>query len=512
LAVLTSVQWRRHRLHAAGWIALAFGMLGATSFITVVAPGVLTNETAVTSLIAMLALVPYCLFRFTTSLRDTSPLLNLAAVALTAGVIASTLALQPLSVPVFPVTTTRMLSPHLIAYGAAFGVSFALLTTYVVTRLFRASTGQPRVTAFRMRLSAVAVAGLGVSFVTSVVGVSVVGLNGSKTALAGQALMVAVGALFLVALTPSSLLRVFLRRQVGQAYDRAVSDLVVAAEPVDLAERLLPRVGALVGASTAALLDRDGTVVAQFPALGPEQDVSWDFGADDAADQGRISVRTNSGTGHDLAVLVDPYLRYFGTDELDELHRLAGMAGLAMERCQASEQVAFRATHDGLTGLGNRTLFVEQLHDALSHVGRRRRALAVMFIDLDRFKRVNDEVDHAAGDVVLSAVADRLTEATRGVDVVARFGGDEFAAFAEVDHERDAVDIAERIRSGLGVPIAVSGSQIAITASIGVVVTSEGSTTPATLLREADHAMYDAKQSGRDRVVLHRANALHLVA
>jgi diguanylate cyclase (GGDEF)-like protein len=174
--------------------------------------------------------------------------------------------------------------------------------------------------------------------------------------------------------------------------------------------------------------------------------------------------------------------------------------------------VAFRATHDGLTGLGNRTLFVEQLHDALSHVGRRRRALAVMFIDLDRFKRVNDEVDHAAGDVVLSAVADRLTEATRGVDVVARFGGDEFAAIAEVDHERDAVDIAERIRSGLGAPIAVCGSQLAITASIGVVVTSDGSTTPAELLREADHAMYDAKQSGRDRVVLHRAHALHLVA
>jgi diguanylate cyclase (GGDEF)-like protein len=183
-----------------------------------------------------------------------------------------------------------------------------------------------------------------------------------------------------------------------------------------------------------------------------------------------------------------------------------------MERCQKAEHMAFRASHDGLTGLANRALFVEQLHDALRHVGRRRRALAVMFIDLDRFKRVNDEGDHAAGDVVLGAVANRLTAITRGVDLVARFGGDEFAAFAEVDHERDAVDMAERIRTGLAARIATGGSQVTITASIGVVVTADGTTTPAALLREADHAMYDAKLSGRDRVVLHRADVLRVVA
>ena len=111
------------------------------------------------------------------------------------------------------------------------------------------------------------------------------------------------------------------------------------------------------------------------------------------------------------------------------------MVGLAIERCEMAEQMAFQASHDGLTGLANRTLFMERLEEALRHVGRRRAALAVLFIDLDRFKLVNDRADHSAGDVVLNEMANRLTAMTRGVDLVARFGGDEFVAFAEVDHE-----------------------------------------------------------------------------
>ena len=79
----------------------------------------------------------------------------------------------------------------------------------------------------------------------------------------------------------------------------------------------------------------------------------------------------------------------------------------------------------------------------------------MLFIDLDRFKLVNDRADHSAGDLVLNEMANRLTAMTRGVDVVARFGGDEFVAFAEVDHEDDALDMAERIRSGLSAPVAI---------------------------------------------------------
>src|SRR5271170_5829377 len=165
-----------------------------------------------------------------------------------------------------------------------------------------------------------------------------------------------------------------------------------------------------------------------------------------------------------------------------------------------AEQVAFQASHDALTGLANRSLFMERLEEAMVHVGRRRSALSVMFIDLDRFKLVNDRADHTAGDIVLREMADRLRTMTRGVDVVARFGGDEFVAFAEVDHEEDAIDMAERIRKGLSAPVTIGDMHLVVTASIGVVISADASTAPATLLRDADNAMYDAKRSGRDQV------------
>ena len=145
-------------------------------------------------------------------------------------------------------------------------------------------------------------------------------------------------------------------------------------------------------------------------------------------------MRTHSGATHALAVKISPSMPYFGSEELRQLDQLAGMVGLAIERCEMAEQMAFQASHDGLTGLANRAMFMERLEEAMRHVGRRRAALAVLFIDLDRFKLVNDRADHSAGDRVLSEMANRLTAMTRGVDLVARFGGDEFVAFAEVDH------------------------------------------------------------------------------
>ncbi len=168
-------------------------------------------------------------------------------------------------------------------------------------------------------------------------------------------------------------------------------------------------------------------------------------------------MRTHSGATHALAVKISPYMPYFGSVELRQLDQLADMVGLAIERCEMAEQMAFQASHDGLTGLANRNMFMERLDEAMRHVGRRRAALAVLFIDLDRFKLVNDRADHSAGDRVLREMADRLTAMTRGVDLVARFGGDEFVAFAEVDHEADARDMAERIRSGLSAPVALGG-------------------------------------------------------
>ena len=219
-------------------------------------------------------------------------------------------------------------------------------------------------------------------------------------------------------------------------------------------------------------------------------------------------MRAHSGATHSLAVKISPYMPYFGSDELHKLDELASMVGLAIERCEMAEQMAFQASHDGLTGLANRSLFMDRLQESLRHVGRRRAALAVMFIDLDRFKLVNDRADHSAGDVVLNEMANRLTAMTRGVDVVARFGGDEFVAFAEVDHEADALDMAERIRRGLE----RAGDDRRRAPGRHGEHRRRGhrrmrTAAPAMLLRDADNAMYDAKRSGRDQVVLYRSNA-----
>ena len=268
------------------------------------------------------------------------------------------------------------------------------------------------------------------------------------------------GLLLLAALVLPSFVQVLLHRREDEAFGRAIGELVSVGDSKDVAEHLLPHVSALVGASKAALLTEDSTIVARFPVRpsgdGPD---AWDEnGNGEDPRRQRITVQTKSGITHALVVKISPYMPYFGSEELRRLVQLAGMVGLAIERCEMAEQMAFQASHDGLTGLANRTLFMERLREALSHVGRRRSALAVLFIDLDRFKLVNDRADHSAGDLVLNEMADRLTTMTRGVDVVARFGGDEFVALGEVENEKDALDMAERIRAGIGAPLAIGRS------------------------------------------------------
>ncbi len=501
LAALTALQWIRHRIRGAGWVALSFAILGGLSLTLKIDPHVVTNQNVAKGLIALLLVVPYCLFRFATSFRRPNRGVRYAAVVVTAAIVAFTFWLDYL--PVAGGATP----PYYLAYRVAFTVSFAFLFTYVVITLFVAGRGEPPIAAMRMRLLAIAVAGLEVQVV-----VAALALQGQTVRLVTQALTVAMGLLFLVALVFPSFVRVFLSRKEDLAFRRAVGELVSAGDSRDVAEHLLPHVSALVGASKAALLASDGTVVARYPA--------WtnDGGADDWFDdwdevngtesgRNRVTVRTHSGATHELAVRISPYMPYFGSEELRKLDQLAGMVGLAIERCEMAEQMAFQATHDALTGLANRTLFMEKLEEALTHVGRRRNSLAVLFVDLDRFKLVNDRADHSAGDQVLNEMATRLIAMTRGVDVVARFGGDEFVALAEVDHDDDAVDMAERIRAGISQPVTIGDTQLVITASVGIVVTADADAAPAALLRDADNAMYEAKRHGRDQVVVYRGNA-----
>jgi diguanylate cyclase (GGDEF)-like protein len=170
-------------------------------------------------------------------------------------------------------------------------------------------------------------------------------------------------------------------------------------------------------------------------------------------------------------------------------------------------QLSHRATHDALTGLPNRLLLTDRLTQALVRSRRSGRLVAVMFVDLDQFKAVNDTLGHAAGDQVLIAVSRRLTRACRASDSVTRFGGDEFVLVVEdVDSLENVHRIAQRILDSMTTPIVVDGSELYFGASIGVAVTNGETaateTEVAGLLRDADTAMYRAKEAGRNTFVV----------
>ena len=170
-------------------------------------------------------------------------------------------------------------------------------------------------------------------------------------------------------------------------------------------------------------------------------------------------------------------------------------------------QLVDRATHDPLTGLPNRLLLDDRLRGALVRAQRTGHAVAVMLVDLDSFKAVNDALGHAAGDQVLVAVARRLTRACRTSDTVARFGGDEFVLVVDDVSGADPVArVARRVLEAMTAPIVVDGGELYFTASVGVAVADASlpptSATAADLVRDADTAMFRAKSQGRNQYVV----------
>jgi diguanylate cyclase (GGDEF)-like protein len=185
------------------------------------------------------------------------------------------------------------------------------------------------------------------------------------------------------------------------------------------------------------------------------------------------------------------------------LERMAGVAdhaAVALRNALLLERVQHEARHDRLTGLANRALFEERVSAALARAARDGSTPALLFVDLDRFKRVNDSLGHGHGDELLQDVALRLREATRSGDELARVGGDEFAVLLhDVDRGR-ALQLAERIRHALTAPVELDGHPVVVSASIGVSLFPEDGRSYEDLLRHADIAMYEAKDHGRDVV------------
>jgi diguanylate cyclase (GGDEF)-like protein len=171
----------------------------------------------------------------------------------------------------------------------------------------------------------------------------------------------------------------------------------------------------------------------------------------------------------------------------------------ASRELQSSEEDArYLAFHDTLTELPNRALFEDRLDQALATVRRGRGRMALLCVDLDRFKHVNDTLGHDAGDQLVKQVAERLGEGVREIDTVARVGGDEFAiVLVDIRDQRTAEKVSERILADLGEPFDIKGDQIFISASIGIALSPQDGIDVRELFRKADIALYAAKRSGR---------------
>jgi diguanylate cyclase (GGDEF)-like protein len=175
----------------------------------------------------------------------------------------------------------------------------------------------------------------------------------------------------------------------------------------------------------------------------------------------------------------------------------------AIERKRSETQLAHQALHDPLTGLPNRALFFDRLGVALDRSRRTSASVAVLFLDVDNFKDVNDSLGHGAGDHVLAVLAERLRAMLRPMDTVARFGGDEFTfLFEDLASEREVVLIAERISRIASTPIHLDSGETTVTVSVGIAMVTDPNIPPETVIREADAAMYRAKELGRSRYEL----------
>jgi diguanylate cyclase (GGDEF)-like protein/PAS domain S-box-containing protein len=174
------------------------------------------------------------------------------------------------------------------------------------------------------------------------------------------------------------------------------------------------------------------------------------------------------------------------------------------ERRALREELAYTAVHDQLTGLPNRTMFMDRLERSLLLAEESGRHVALMFLDLDRFKMINDGLGHDAGDRLLQRIAQRLQQAVRGNDLVARFGGDEFTVLCEVADEGEALEVAGRLQLAMDRPLAESDNEQFVSVSIGMSLSSAETTEAASLLRQADVAMYRAKVGGPSRIAVYR--------
>ncbi len=217
--------------------------------------------------------------------------------------------------------------------------------------------------------------------------------------------------------------------------------------------------------------------------------------------QGLVRIMVKHRLFGGLSVKSDDPLRQITETELHFLETIATVTGTALDRIRTEAELNHLAMHDPLTGLPNRLLFRDRLDLALARLERVAGNVAVMFVDVDNFKVINDSLGHDQGDVLLQQLAVRLQAAVRTGDTVARLGGDEYAVLCDgVRGTDEAQVIGEHIAAPAAQPFLLDGREYVITVSVGISLTASSDASTVSLLRDADAAMYSAKESGRASV------------
>jgi diguanylate cyclase (GGDEF)-like protein/PAS domain S-box-containing protein len=273
-------------------------------------------------------------------------------------------------------------------------------------------------------------------------------------------------------------------KRAAEARLRAVAGMggraLAGADPADLAGEAIGRLRKLLPVEAAEVRLGDGQSLASY---GPDPE---------------SGLRFDIGTGDELLVVP---ARPLAEEEVSFVRAVANTLATALARLRDEERMRHEALHDPLTGLANRTLLRDRLEHALARSERERGATAVLFVDLDNFKQVNDAHGHAAGDATLVELGRRLQTAVRPGDTIARLGGDEFVAVCEHVDERSALAVGRRLLEAIRPAFTAGGVPNELSASIGIAL---GHSDPDVLLANADTATYRAKAAGRGRIELFR--------
>jgi len=273
-----------------------------------------------------------------------------------------------------------------------------------------------------------------------------------------------------------------------------VLEMVAQNQPLDtVLRRVEEMVEQYYPGAVARIMLRDGSAAPEWASKR---------GAPSANYRGHLAVPIRSGDGQVLGHLEISRLEPWQVSESEQvlLDSKAKLAAIALEHRDLTNRLSYQAQHDPLTGLPNRALLDDRLRQAIILARRQAKMVAVLYVDLDRFKFINDTLGHDVGDLLLQQAAKRLQGAVRESDTLSRPGGDEFVAVMfGIETVRDAEIVGQRIMEAMRDPFQVKGHELFVSASVGLSLFPEDGEDVATLQKHADVAMYDAKNRGRNR-------------